>query len=240
MSPWATTGHGGSLPSGAGADAAATSGSDTMGMAAATGASAGGDPLLGSEETQGRRYARAPRTDKPAPWAPSTRPPRRLGCRFRPFFRGGALPMRSRLTVVAVLCLAACAAPVETRRAVPGDLAGARSRITAELARLGFTPTSGGGPVIEATAATAPDDWASCGPTLVGGGGTDEARRMATAETERAAGRVELTPAGGGTEVDVATEFTGSYRNPITTYHFDRACRSNGVVESRLLTAAGA
>ncbi|HEX6010675.1 MAG TPA: BON domain-containing protein [Geminicoccaceae bacterium] len=60
MSPWTTTGHGGSLPSGAGADATATSGSGATGMAAGTGASAGGDPLLGSEETQGRRYAQAP------------------------------------------------------------------------------------------------------------------------------------------------------------------------------------
>jgi hypothetical protein len=148
--------------------------------------------------------------------------------------------MRSRSTVVAVLWLASCATPVETRRAVPGDLAEVRSRITAELARLGFTPTAGEGSVIGATAATAPDDWASCGPTLVGGGGPDESRRMATADAERAAVRVELTPAGGGTEVDVATEFTGSYRNPITSYRFDRRCRSNGVVESRLLAAAGA
>jgi BON domain len=60
MSPWTTTGHGGSLPSGAGADATATSGSGATGMAAGTGASAGGDPLLGSEEAQGRRYAQAP------------------------------------------------------------------------------------------------------------------------------------------------------------------------------------
>jgi hypothetical protein len=60
MSTWTTTGRGGSLPSGAGADATATSGSGATGMAAGTGASAGGDPLLGSEEIQGRRYAQAP------------------------------------------------------------------------------------------------------------------------------------------------------------------------------------
>jgi osmotically-inducible protein OsmY len=60
MSPWTTTGRGGSLPSGAGADATATSGSGATGMAAGTGASAGGDPLLGFEEIQGRRYAQAP------------------------------------------------------------------------------------------------------------------------------------------------------------------------------------
>jgi hypothetical protein len=159
----------------------------------------------------------------------------------RTLVHGGELPIRSCSTSVAFLALAACAGPVETRRAVPGDPAEVRGRIVAELTRLGFTTSGGGGPAIEATAATARDDWASCGPTLVGGGGSDEARRMATAETERGAVRVELTPAGGGsTEVDVATEFTGSYRNPITTYRFDRACRSAGVVESRLLAAAGA
>ena len=86
-----------------------------------------------------------------------------------------------------------------------------------------------------ATVAAVPDEWASCGPALVG----SEPRRMATAETERGAVRVELTPAGGGgTEVDVAAAFTGSYRNPITTYRFDRTCRSNGDVEARLLAAA--
>ena len=153
--------------------------------------------------------------------------------------------MRSRLTAAALLGLAACTDPVETRRAVPGDAAEVQGRIVAELVRLGFGPASasasGGGSVIEAAAAPAPDEWASCGPMLVGGGGSDKARRMATAETERGAVRVELTPTGGGgTEVDVTAAFTGSYRNPITTYRFDRTCRSNGVVEARLLAAAGA
>jgi hypothetical protein len=153
--------------------------------------------------------------------------------------------MRSRLTAAALLGLAACADPVETRRAVPGDVAEVQGRIVAELARLGFGPASasasGGRSVIEASAAPAPDGWASCGPVLVGDGGSDKARRMATAVTERGAVRVELTPAGGGgTEVDVTAAFTGSYRNPITTYRFDRTCRSNGGVEARLLAAAGA
>jgi hypothetical protein len=149
-------------------------------------------------------------------------------------------PVRSRLAAAVLLGLAACAGPVETRRTVPADLADAQGRIVAELARLGFGPASGGGSVIEAAAAPAPDEWASCGPVLVGGGGSDKARRMATAVTERGAVRVELTPAGGGgTEVDVTAAFTGSYRNPITTYRFERTCRSNGVVEARLLAAAG-
>ena len=136
-------------------------------------------------------------------------------------------PVRSRLTAAVLLGLAACAGPVETRRTVP------------ELARLGFGPAStsasAGGSVVEATMAAVPDEWASCGPALVG----SEPRRMATAETERGAVRVELTPVGGGgTEVDVAAAFTGGYRHPSTTYRFERVCRSNGVLEARLLTAA--
>jgi hypothetical protein len=146
--------------------------------------------------------------------------------------------IQSWLTAAALLGLAACAGPVETRRAVPGDLAEVQGRIVAELARLGFGPASasvsGGRSVIEAAAARAPDEWASCGPTFVDVGGPDEAPRMATAETERGAVRVELTPTGGGgTEVDVTAAFTGSYRNPSTTYRFERACRSNGVLGLR-------
>ena len=148
-------------------------------------------------------------------------------------------PARSRLTAAVLLGLAACAGPVETRRTVPADLADVRSRVMAELARLGFGPAltsaSGGGSVVEAPVAAVPDEWASCGPALVG----SEPRRMATAETERGAVRVELTPVGGGgTEVDVAAAFTGGYRHPSTTYRFERACRSNGVLEARLLAAA--
>jgi hypothetical protein len=153
-------------------------------------------------------------------------------------------PVRSRLAAAVLLGLAACAGPAETRRTVPADLADARGRIVAELARLGFGPASasasGGRSVIEAAAARAPDEWASCGPTFVDVGGPDDAPRMVTAEAERGAVRVELTPVdGGGTEVDVAAAFTGSYYSPITTYRFERTCRSNGVVEARLLAAAG-
>ena len=149
----------------------------------------------------------------------------------------GCPPVRSRLAAAVLLGLAACAGPVETRRTVPADLADVRSRVMAELARLGFGPasTSGGGSVVEATVAAVPDEWASCGPALVG----SEPRRMATAETERGAVRVELTPVGGGgTEVEVAAAFTGGYRHPSTTYRFERVCRSHGVVEARLLAAA--
>jgi hypothetical protein len=52
--------HGRTLPSGAGADASTTSDSGVTGMTAGTGASGGGDPLLGAEEIRGKRRALAP------------------------------------------------------------------------------------------------------------------------------------------------------------------------------------
>lgn len=48
------------LPSGAGFDASTTSDSGVTSAPSGTGASAGGDPLLGSEEVKGRRKALAP------------------------------------------------------------------------------------------------------------------------------------------------------------------------------------
>lgn len=48
------------LPSGAGFDASSTSDSGVTGAPSGTGASAGGDPLLGSEEVEGKRRALAP------------------------------------------------------------------------------------------------------------------------------------------------------------------------------------
>jgi hypothetical protein len=145
----------------------------------------------------------------------------------------------SPLAVVGLLCLAACAtrAPVETSRVVAGDPATVRSRVAAELARLDLSHDSAGdGAALRASTATAPGDWASCPPTLVGGG--DDSRRLATANREQAEVTVELAPAPSGTEVSVQARFTGSYRNPISGYAFERSCRSNGVLEQRILTAA--
>jgi osmotically-inducible protein OsmY len=55
-------GQGGSatLPTGASEDSSTTLASGVTGMAAGTGTSGGGDPLLGAEETRGRRTAHAP------------------------------------------------------------------------------------------------------------------------------------------------------------------------------------
>jgi hypothetical protein len=137
-----------------------------------------------------------------------------------------------------VLALAACATgTIETARTVPGDPAAVRARLEAELSRLGFRPVSGGSDTsLEATDGTAPVDWAACTPVLVGGG--DNGTRMASAGQRRASMRIDLTPGDGGTAVIVAAEFAANYRNTHRGYSFERACRSKGVVEARLLEAA--
>jgi hypothetical protein len=137
-----------------------------------------------------------------------------------------------------VVALAACATgTIETARTVPGDPAAVRARIEAELNRLGFRPVSGSpGTSLEATDATAAVDWAACTPVLVGGG--DNGTRMTTAGQRRASVRVDLTPGNEGTSVVVAANFAASYHNAHRGYGFERACRSKGVVEARVLGAA--
>ena len=62
---------------------------------------------------------------------------------------------------------------------------------------------------------------------------------MATAGRRSASLRIDLAPSGSGTAVTVVANFAASYLNPISNYPSERACRSNGVVEARLLDAAG-
>jgi hypothetical protein len=107
----------------------------------------------------------------------------------------------------------------------------------AELRRLGLAPVGGEEGVVVTTSRSAvPAGWASCAPIIVGQDGPE--RRMVTVESRHGTVRATLTPAGRGTRVDVAADFTGTYRNPITTYRREEPCRSTGVLESRLLAAA--
>ena len=46
-------------------------------------------------------------------------------------------------------------------------------------------------------------------------------------------------PEGNATKVDVKAAFSATYRNPERGGSFDRPCRSNGILELRLLDAAG-
>jgi hypothetical protein len=142
--------------------------------------------------------------------------------------------------IAGLLCLAACAtqAPVETDRAVAGDPATVRGRVAAELTRLGLSGSGSAddGAALRASTANAPGDWASCPPTLVGSG--DDGRRLATADREQAQVTVGFVPVASGTRVSVQARFAASYRNPISGYAFERNCRSNGVLERRILAAA--
>lgn len=148
------------------------------------------------------------------------------------------MPRISRLLGAALLSLVACVGPpAPTERTAAGDPAEAHSRIAAELERLGFGPVSGTGGTLVASRSGVPAGWASCPPELVTQ--DDPERRMVTADSRSGTVRVALEPARGGTHVRVATEFAGSYRNPLTTYRFERPCRSTGEVETRLLAAAG-
>ena len=61
---------------------------------------------------------------------------------------------------------------------------------------------------------------------------------MASAGQRRASVRIDLASGDSGTAVTVVATFAASYRNSSSGYSFERACRSKGVMEARLLDAA--
>src|SRR4051794_32191303 len=150
-------------------------------------------------------------------------------------------PSRVLLATVTAGCLAACAGvPPPSDRVVPYDPATVSDRLRAEMGSLGLLATSDDNGVISARATKAAADWASCPPALVGrGGGDHSSSRMVSVRSRHAAVRVVLVPVGDGTKVEVVAMFSASYDNPETAAGFDRDCRSRGVLEARLLAAAG-
>ncbi|MFL5335349.1 MAG: hypothetical protein ACJ8H8_19730 [Geminicoccaceae bacterium] len=144
-------------------------------------------------------------------------------------------------TATAAAFLAACAgAPPPSDRVVPRNPATVSDRLQAELRSLGLTVTSGDPGVIAARALNVPADWASCPPAVVGrGGGNHSSSRLVSVRSRHAAIRVVLVPVGDATKVEVVAMFSASYDNPETASSFDRDCRSKGVLEARLLAAAG-
>ncbi len=132
-------------------------------------------------------------------------------------------------SIAATLALASCTlGPIETERTVPDEPAAVAARVEAELTKFGFRRSEGGADVIEATAGNVAEEWATCGPTLVGDG--DNRRRMATAERESGMVRVVVMQLGDGASVTVSTRFAGYYRNSFIGYGGDRPCRSTGVL----------
>lgn len=145
-----------------------------------------------------------------------------------------------RLSAALVAVLAGGAGvPPATGRVVPSDPPMVRERVVAELRSLGLVPVVVGDGVITARASQAPADWASCSPALVGRGGSNNSKRMVSVRSRQAVIAVALAPAGAATEVDVMATYSARYDNPETATSFERPCRSSGVLEARLLAAAG-
>ena len=135
----------------------------------------------------------------------------------------------------------ALATPVPSERVVYALAPTVATRVEAALGRLGLRQTQASPAAIEAETRQASTDWASCPPVLASCG--DDRKRMVSAEQRRAEVGVDLGPAGtdgsgNGTTVRVTASFAAGYRNPITGYSLERACRSRGVVEQTLLDAA--
>ena len=144
------------------------------------------------------------------------------------------------VTAAAALLVACAGEPPPADRIVPQDPASASKRIQEEMGRLGLMVTSGGDGVISAQAINAPTDWASCPPALVGrGGGNHSSSRLVSVSSRHATVRVVLVTDGDATKVNVTAMFSASYDNPESGSRFDRDCRSSGVLEARLLAAAG-
>jgi hypothetical protein len=135
-----------------------------------------------------------------------------------------------------LLLLAGCTTgPDRTERSVEASPAVVLERIAAQLRALGFTTGPATPGALTATTTRADPAWATCSPTLVGDG--DDRRVMVTAERRDAEVRVTATPAAGRTDLSVGAEFRAGYRNRLRAANFDRACRSTGFLEARLLAA---
>ena len=94
--------------------------------------------------------------------------------------------------------------------------------------------------MITGRAVRAPSDWAACSPALVGrSNGEHSSKRFVAVSSRQGTVRVVFMPEGEATSVDVGTTFSASYVNPERGGSFDQPCRSKGVVEARLLEAAG-
>ena len=142
---------------------------------------------------------------------------------------------------MAALVLGACAGtPVDTRRLEAEKPDAVQRRVAAAMSALGFTGIANDGQVITGRAVRAPSDWAACSPALVGrSNGEHSSRRLVSVSSRQATVRVAFMPEGEATTVDVEVAFSASYVNPERGGSFDQPCRSKGVVEARLLEAAG-
>jgi hypothetical protein len=150
--------------------------------------------------------------------------------------RSTALTFLLAATGLAGCAVAPPAQPVETRRQVttPPDVAEARVQMA--LDELGFAPAAPDG---TRRRNSAPEDWASCEIATVRGGESGGQRDFARPQSRSAAVRTSVVPAGEGSLLSVAADFAAAYHHRYRNLPFAQPCRSLGVLEARLLDAAG-
>lgn len=138
-----------------------------------------------------------------------------------------------------LMLLAACAGerppPV---RAVPGTPETADAKVAGALSRLQLVPRPAeAGSGVAASIHSVPASWSICRPMLLADG--DDRFRMVNPTSRQGSVTVITSPAATGTEVQVTPMFEATYRNAITGTSFQSACESTGVLEQKLLDAAG-
>jgi hypothetical protein len=173
-----------------------------------------------------------------------------LDARRRKAARPGSRPSGRLLAPILAGMLVACAmgqqAPVApsspTGREVAVDPGTARERVESELRRLGFTLRQESGPLSPVAAELADSDsaWADCPLALARDPDPDSTR----ASFERPTGvRIvvvaQATTLAGSTHLSLDVLEVGRYRNPYVNLTFEERCRSTGILETKLLDAAG-
>src|SRR3954447_9677662 len=155
--------------------------------------------------------------------------------------------MRSRHAPAALLLLllAACAAtstapPVATTRTMAAPVGQVRDRLEAAIRDLGLTPQPTQSGIEALTRGGAARDWAGCKRVLISYYQDRGARSTWVDPGAREARvTVSLATEGDGTRVSVDPEFSATYRDPFRNTPVQLRCPSTGVLEGRLLAAAG-
>ena len=154
--------------------------------------------------------------------------------------------MRGRYAPAALLLLAACATapaatPIPTTRTVAAPVDQVRQRVVTAIRDLGFTPETTPTGVEAVARGSASPDWADCRRVLISYNQDDGPPRSSwqSPQARQARIAVSVTPEGQGTRVNVSPQFSATYRDPFRNTPVQRGCASTGVLESRLLGAAG-
>ncbi len=128
--------------------------------------------------------------------------------------------------------------PPPASRTVPLASEGVRAAIASELRRLGFVVATE--MTISGRSDAADPAWAACRDALVGDRMGDSRRvTWASPGARSAAVEVATGTTHAGTTVSVSARHAARYVDPFLALPFTRSCPSTGVLERRLLEAAG-